>query len=84
MCDSLNSALNFALFGFPGDSSVVCYGVADWTIAENRYPGRTRDSVGYHSREGQLYFNDKDNGNTKGRRFGKGLYVSFLLAKNDP
>ena len=61
-----------------GDSSVVCIGVADVQLLLNRYPGRSKDSIGYHSRDGHLYYNDKDTGNTVGKRFGKGQYSCFF------
>jgi hypothetical protein len=30
-------------------------------------------TVGYHSRDGRMYYNDKYNGNMIGKRYGKGV-----------
>ena len=55
-----------------GDSSVVSIGIAGCDFPLNRYPGRLQNTVGYHSKDGKMYHNDKFNGNMTGQKFGKG------------
>ena len=67
------------LFVCTGDSSVVCMGIAPPDFPLNRYPGRVKDTIGYHSRDGKMYYNDKDNGNMTGKRYGKGQMRGILF-----
>ncbi|KAK2182755.1 hypothetical protein NP493_337g00013 [Ridgeia piscesae] len=55
-----------------GDSSMVCVGIADSSFPPlTRFPGKTKDTLGYNSRDGRMYSNNKDKGNTTGKRYGK-------------
>ena len=58
---------------------MVCVGVAGKDFPLNRYPGRLKDTIGYHSRDGKMFYNDKDNGNMRGQRYGKGKEAHFMF-----
>lgn len=52
-------------------------GVADSSFPLKRYPGKMKDTLGYYSRDGKMYYNNKDKGNTTGERYGKGMLESI-------
>jgi len=52
---------------------MVCVGIADSSFPLTRFPGKTKDTLGYNSRDGRMYSNNKDKGNTTGKRYGKGM-----------
>jgi len=62
------------------DDSVVTVGIADGSFPLNRYPGRTPNTVGYQSRSGKIFANEKSNANTQGHRLHAG---KSTLANNE-
>ena len=71
----------FFFNSYSGDSSVVCAGVAGRDFPQNRYPGRLQNSVGYHSRDGRMYYNDKYVANMMGKRYSKGTSTLYMDVK---
>ena len=54
------------------EESTVSVGVAGRDLPLNRHPGKVRPSVGWHSRMGKLFRNDRSDGNLAGHRFMRG------------
>ncbi|KAK7447339.1 hypothetical protein BaRGS_00040197 [Batillaria attramentaria] len=54
------------------EDSAVSVGVAPKDIPLNRHPGKFRPSVGWHSRLGKLFRNDRSDGNLAGHRYMRG------------
>lgn len=54
------------------DESVVTFGIADGNFPLNKYPGRTPHTVGYQSRNGKIFANEKSNANTQGHQLHAG------------
>ncbi|XP_041355029.1 uncharacterized protein LOC121372654 [Gigantopelta aegis] len=54
------------------EDSVVAVGVAGKNLPNNKYPGKFDKSVGWVSRDGKLYYNERTDGNMAGARVGEG------------
>ena len=64
---------------FSDEDSVVAVGVAGKNLPNNKYPGKFDKSVGWVSRDGKLYYNERTDGNMSGTRAGQGSLLFPLL-----
>ena len=65
------------LFFLTDEDSVVSIGVGDSQFDLTKHPGKVKDSTGYMSRDGKMYFNLRSTGGhskADGERFGEGRF----------
>ncbi|XP_071113924.1 uncharacterized protein [Haliotis cracherodii] len=62
------------------EDSVVSFGVAGSSFPLKKLPGKCAESVGWVSRDGRLYANEKNQGNMPGERFCEGDTVSMEIS----
>lgn len=63
-------------------SSNVVIGVAPSSILDQKplkLPGRIQDTIGYESKSGSMYFNNKYKGNMMGHKCSKGITLKIIL-----
>ncbi|XP_064628155.1 uncharacterized protein LOC135487894 isoform X2 [Lineus longissimus] len=61
------------------EGSVIVVGIAPLDFPLNKYPGRSKGTVGYQSRDGKMFYSDRCEANTVGHRFGQGDCVGLEL-----
>ena len=60
------------------EDSVISIGIGDQSFPLNKHPGKLKNSTGWVSRDGKMYFNEKCNGNIEGERFNEGMLFKDL------
>ena len=69
---------------FPDSSSNLIIGVAPTCTAdsENITLGQKKDTIGFYSKTGQMFYNGKCTGNMVGHRCSKGFIIYYCIPGN--
>ena len=68
----MNCVILNPIYAFADEDSVISIGIADESFPLNKHPGKLKNSTGWVSRDGKMYFNEKCNGSIEGERFNEG------------